>query len=550
MSHKNLKKAGLATMLLLSVWAFSPQEKYFEIAKNLDIFATLFQEVNKSYVDDVSPSDLMKTGIDAMLNKLDPYTNYIPEDRIEDYRTMTTGEYGGIGAVVGQRNGKVMIIMPNTGYAADKAGLRIGDQIVNIDGVDINEDNMGDISKFLKGEAGTEINIQVKRYGAEKPLTFSFEREKIKLDNVPYYGMVTEDIGLIQLTDFTRNASKEVKNALVELKDQGAEKIILDLRGNPGGLLSEAINISNIFVDKGLEIVSTKGKVKDWNRSHLALRPAVDTKIPLAVLINRSSASASEIVSGVMQDYDRGVLVGQRTFGKGLVQATRSLSYNSKLKVTVAKYYIPSGRCIQELDYTHRKLDGSVDKVPDSLRVAFKTRNGRTVYDGGGVAPDIDVDGKDFSQLTRSLILKGLIFEYSIIYRNTHDKIAAAKEFSLSDEEYQKFTAWLADKDYDYSTSTENMLEDLIATAKEESRYEEIKSEITSLEEKIQHDKKQDLIKFKPEIVEELEKEILAQYYFKDGEMESSFDDNKTILEAIQVLNDPVKYQSLLKGNK
>ena len=534
-------------MLLLSVWAFAPQEKYFEIAKNLDIFATLFQEVNKSYVDEVSPSDLMKTGINAMLSKLDPYTNYIPEDRIEDYRTMTTGEYGGIGAVVGQRNGKVTVIMPNAGYAADKAGLRIGDQIISIDGVEITEDNMYDISKFLKVEAGPDNSLQVKRYGEPKPLTFSFEREKIKLDNVPYYGMVTEDVGLIQLTDFTQNASKEVKNALVELKDQGAEKIILDLRGNPGGLLREAINISNVFVEKGLEIVSTKGKVKDWNRSHVALRPATDTDIPLAVLINRSSASASEIVSGVMQDYDRGVLIGQRTFGKGLVQATRSLSYNSKLKVTVAKYYIPSGRCIQELDYSHRKLDGSVDKIPDSLRMEFKTRNGRVVYDGGGVAPDIEAKRPDLSPITRSLINKGLLFEYSVVYRNTHDQIPPAKEFDISDQDFKEFEAWLSNKDYDYSTPTEELLTRLKDASQEEDRYDDIKKEIYSLSDKIQHDKKQDLKKFRKEICEELEKEILAQYYFKKGELEASFDDNGEILSAVEVLNNPSKYKRILE---
>ncbi|MGB0525197.1 MAG: S41 family peptidase [Flammeovirgaceae bacterium] len=548
MRRKHIKITAFLLVVVLGLTAYKPAEKYFEISKNLDIFATLYREVNKYYVDDVSPSELMKTGIDAMLNTLDPYTNYIPEDRIEDYRTITTGEYGGIGAVIGRRNDKVMVLMPNKGYPADRAGLEIGDEIIAIDGIQITERHIDDISKLLKGQAGTNLSLKIKRYGKNAPFDVTLKRERIKLNNVPYHGMVSEDIGMIQLTDFTRNASKEVKSALVSLKDKGAKKIILDLRGNPGGLLSEAINISNVFLPKGHEIVSTKGKIKDWNRMHKALNPAVDTDIPIAVLINGSSASASEIVSGVIQDYDRGVLVGSRSFGKGLVQATRSLTYNSKLKVTVAKYYIPSGRCIQEIDYSKRDDEGAAEKIPDSLRVAFKTKNGRVVYDGGGVMPDVEVKLDNFAPITVSLISKGLIFDYATKYKHDHAEIDPALSFSLSDEEYKEFMAWLGDKDYDYQTKVENSLKKLISSAKDDKYYEDIKTQIYALKTKISHNKESDLIKFKDQIREELEKEIVSRYYFQVGQIEASFDDNKEIKTAIELLNDTEKYNEILKG--
>ena len=550
MNKKLIKITAFLLVLVIGLTAYKPAEKYFEISKNLDIFATLYREVNKYYVDDVSPTDLMKTGIDAMLNTLDPYTNYIPEDRIEDYRTITTGEYGGIGAVIGRRNDKVMVLMPNEGYPADRAGLEIGDEIIEIDGIEITKRHIDDISKLLKGQAGTPLALKVKRYGKDQPFEVKLKRERIKLNNVPYHGMVTEDIGMIQLTDFTRNASKEVKSALIELKEKGAKKIILDLRGNPGGLLSEAINISNIFLPKGSEIVSTKGKIKDWNRMHKALNPAVDTEIPVAVLINGSSASASEIVSGVIQDYDRGVLVGNRSFGKGLVQATRSLSYNSKLKVTVAKYYIPSGRCIQEIDYSHRDNNGEAGKIPDSLRVAFKTKAGRVVYDGGGVKPDVEVKGDKLAPITRSLLSKGLIFDYATKYKHDHKEIPTATKFNLTEQEYNEFVEWLSSKDYDYSTRVEYSMEKLIESAKDDKYYDDIKGQIEALEKKITHNKESDLQKFKDQVREELEKEIASRYYFQIGQIEASFDDNEDIKAAIKVLNNSEKYNEILKGTK
>ncbi len=548
MKSKGFKITGILLVLAITLMSYKPSEKYFEIAKNLDIFATLFQEINKYYVEEVSPTDLMKTGIDAMLNKLDPYTNYISEDRIEDYRTISTGEYGGIGAVISTKNGRVMVVMPNEGYAADRAGLEIGDEIITIDGTDVRNRGISEVSKLLKGQANSEIELTIVRLGVLDPIDFKIKREKIKLKNVPYYGMVTDDIGMIQLTDFTRNASREVRDALIKLKDTGAKKIILDLRGNPGGLLSESIDISNIFIPKGSEIVSTKGKIKDWNRTHKAMNQAEDTDIPLVVLINNNSASAAEIVSGSIQDYDRGVLVGQRSFGKGLVQATRSLSYNSKLKVTVAKYYIPSGRCIQELDYGHRNSDGTVGKMPDSLRVAFKTKNGRVVYDGEGVSPDVEVEEADYAKITNSLVGKGILFDYATQFKHDNKEIAKAREFEMSDAEYAKFVVWAKKQDYSYQTNVEKSLENLIASAKKDKYYEDIKKQIYELEGKINTNKEDDLTNFKNEIREELEKEIISRYYLEKGQMEATFDDNEEIKTAIAILNDSERYEKILSG--
>ena len=540
----------LTVMVAGGFLAFNPpSDKYFEITKNLDIFATLYKEINTYYVDEVDPNKLIKTGINAMLESLDPYTNYIPEDDIEDYRTMTTGQYGGIGALIGTRNGKNMIIMPYEGFPAHDAGLKIGDEIIMVDGINVKDKAYTDISKLLRGQANSKLSIAVRRHGNEELITVEMTREKITIDNVQYHGMVADDVGYIKLTDFTTNAGKEVKNAVVELKEQGAQKFILDLRDNPGGLLNEAVNVSNIFVPKGSEIVSTKGKMTDWNKTYKALNPSVDTEMPLVVLTSRSSASASEIVAGVVQDYDRGVLVGQKTFGKGLVQATRPLTYNSQLKVTTAKYYIPSGRCIQAIDYSHRNDDGSVGKVPDSLKVAFKTRNGRTVYDGGGVDPDIVVNLEYLAPIAVSLISKGLIFDYATEYHYTHPTIAPSREFKLSDEEYQKFVYWLKDKDYDYTTRVESSIDDLIETAKKEKYYEDIDEQIYSLKEKVQHNKDTDLQKFKADIKQILEEEISSRYYLRKGVVETSFSSDETINAAVEVLNDKPRYTEILQNN-
>lgn len=551
-----MKKRGILFTIaaVLSAAVFfsfnTPDERYADITRNLDIFATLFKEVNAYYVDEVNPNTLIKTGIDAMLLSLDPYTNYIPEDDIEDYRTMTTGEYGGIGAVIGERNGKSMIMMPYEGFPAYKSGLEIGDQILKIDGVDVKGKSTSDISQLLKGQANTKFVITIKRYGEDKPQEIEITREKITIDNVPYFGILKGNIGYIKLSDFTQGAGKEVKRAVEQLKKEGATKVILDLRDNPGGLLNEAVNVSNVFIDQGMEVVNTKGKVTDWNKEYDALNPTTDTQIPMVVVTSSRSASAAEIVSGVIQDYDRGVLVGEKTYGKGLVQATRPLSYNSQLKITTAKYYIPSGRCIQAINYSQRNEDGTPAVVPDSLKSAFKTKSGRIVYDGGGVDPDVLVEPAMPASILISLVMKGLIFDYALEYHLHHPNIAPAMDFKLTDKEYQEFVAWLQDKEYDYTTKVEKTIETLRKFAKTEKYYNNISAEIDVLESKVIHNKEQDLMEFSAEIKAELEERIVEHYYLMKGSFEASFDNDSQIQAAINILNNSDEYTSILKPGK
>ncbi|HEX8505122.1 MAG TPA: S41 family peptidase [Hymenobacter sp.] len=544
---KLLATLALSTLGLVSFRAASDNERYFEIAKNLDIFATLFKEVNTYYVDEVTPAKLVKTGIDAMLRSLDPYTNYIPEDDIEDFRTMTTGQYGGIGASVVKRNGKTVVQTAYEGYPAQKAGLLPGDEILDINGVVVDKKSNSDISKLLKGQANSIVKLLVTRYGQDKPIQIDITRDKIQVDNVPYTGMISGDVGYFQLGGFTVDAGREVRAAVTKLKEQGAKKIVFDIRDNPGGLLNEAVNISNLFIDKGLDVVSTKGKVTEWNKTYKALDQPLDTQIPVAIITSNRSASASEIVSGVLQDYDRAVVVGERTFGKGLVQATRPLSYNSQLKVTTAKYYIPSGRCIQEIDYAHRSEDGTLGKFPDSLRTAFKTTAGRTVYDGGGVAPDIEVQDREIADITRVLLQKSYLFDYATRYRAEHASIPAARAFKLSDADYQKFVGFLQGKNISYSTDAEKSLTELSKKVKEEKHYDDVKAELEAIRKKVTVNKANDLQRFKPEIKELLEQEIVSRYYFEKGRTEAGFDDDPNIIQAVAVLNDPNRYAALLK---
>ena len=531
----------------LAFVSFKQDDRLFEIARNLDIYATLFKELNAYYVDEINPNQLIKTSIDNMLRSLDPYTVYYAEDDIEDYMTMTTGKYNGIGAIVSSAEGKHTVMMVYEDTPAQKSGLQLGDEIVKINGIDLSGREDFDTGKLLKGQTQTSVKLTVKRYGTTKPIDISLNRDIVKVTNVPYYGMLNEDVGYIDLKDFTATASREVRNAFQELKGKGMKYVVLDLRDNPGGLLNMAIEVSNIFIPKGEEIVSTKGKVTDWNKVYTAYNPALDTEIPVVVLTNNRSASAAEIVSGVIQDYDRGVLIGQRTYGKGLVQTTRDLSFNTKMKITTAKYYIPSGRCIQAIDYSHRNDDGSVGKVPDSLMTEFKTKNGRSVYDGGGILPDIITEKETYSPLAVSLGRNRLFFDYAVRYHFEHPTVKPAREFQLSDADYNAFVKWLGDKEYDYTTQVERDLNDLEASAKKEKSLEVIEDQLKALKSKLSHSKDNDLQIFKPEIKKILEEEIIKHYYLEKGMREASFKEDAEVKAALALFKDTARYGQLLK---
>jgi carboxyl-terminal processing protease len=534
-------------MAIFSVLSYGFSEDYFEISKNLDIFSTLFRELSMYYVDDADPGKLMKKGIDSMLESLDPYTNYIPESEIEDYRFMTTGQYGGIGAGIRQREDYVVITDPYEGYPAQKADIRAGDIILEVDGKSAKGKKSDEMSKILKGSAKTSVRLLIKREGESAPIEKVVTREEIKIKSVPYSGMVSPGTGYIKLNQFTESAGKDVKDAFMELKKNPDLKyIILDLRGNPGGLLNEAVNIANIFIGKGQQIVSTKGKIKESDKIYRALDPAVDTQIPIAVLVNSGLASASEIVSGAIQDLDRGIVIGQRTYGKGLVQTTRPLSYNSQLKVTTAKYYTPSGRCIQALDYTHRNEDGSVGKIPDSLITEFKTQAGRIVYDGGGVAPDVPVEAPGFSNIATTLLAKFLIFDFATAYKQGHPSIAPARDFRLADSEFDEFTRFIATKDYDYVSKSEKILNELKENAEKEKAFEDIKGEFEMLKNRLANNKKSDLIRFKAEVMQLLNEEIVSRYYFQKGKIELGLARDEEVQKAIEILRDQKKYASIL----
>lgn len=545
-----MRKTGiflLVSAVIITLLSFTkPAERYFEIAKNLDIFATLFKEVNALYVDEVNPNKLVRTGIDAMLNSLDPYTNYIPEDEVEDFRTMNTGQYGGIGAVTREFGNRTVVTMVMDGYAAQKGGLKIGDEIVKIDDIKLSDVSREETNHLMKGQVGTPLRITVKRIGSNDPIELNFKREKIKVSNVPYYGMVATDVGYVQLSDFTPDAGKEVRNAMVALKDQGAKSIILDLRGNPGGLLMEAVNTANLFLPKGQKVVSTKGKIAENNASYETQYPPVDTEIPLVVLINRGSASASEIVAGTVQDYDRGIILGEKSFGKGLVQVSRQLSYNSQLKVTTAKYYTPTGRCIQVLDYSHRRNDGSVGSIPDSLKRPFKTTNGRTVYDGGGIEPDIKTVAVEAHPLTQVLYDQGFICDYATQYAFKHAQAPDPKTFRLSDEEYQQFVSWMKGKNYTYQSYLEYQLQEFEREAKKERYFGELKGQLEAIQNKIAESKKNELVLYKDQVKMLLEEDIVARYHLERGSIETGFKYDTDVTKAVEILHNQAQYKKLL----
>jgi carboxyl-terminal processing protease len=524
--------------------------KNFEIAKNLDIYFSLFRELNTFYVDEIEPGKLIKESIDEMLKSLDPYTNYIPESDIEDFRFMTTGEYGGIGALISKRGNEILISEPYENFPAHKAGLRAGDVLLEVSGKSTEGMSTEDVSNLLKGSAGQTIKVKIKRFAEKKPLEIDIVREKITIEPISYSGMIDNETGYIYLSNFTKDCAEKVKKAFLELKEvNGAKRLVLDLRGNPGGLLIEAVNLCNIFIPKDQEVVSTKGKVSDWDKSYKTTGNPVDTLIPLVVLVNRGSASASEIVAGTIQDLDRGVVIGSRTFGKGLVQTTRDLSYNTKLKITTAKYYIPSGRCIQALDYSHRNEDGSVGHVPDSLITEFTTLNGRKVYDGGGVAPDIKVDDKELSNLSIELVSQFKLFDFATKFRSGRESIPPLTQFNIDDNIYADFINYVETSGFTYTSETQEILKELRKSAKSEKYLDLAGEQISALEKSLTPDLDRDLNRFRDEVSMLLKNEIVTRYYFQRGSSQAAIENDDAVKKAIEILANKEEYGKVLCPN-
>lgn len=544
-----LRKCLVLSALAIGIISFSFVEDLFQVSKNIDIFASVYKQLSINYVDEVNSSKIMKTGIDAMLEELDPYTEYIPESDIEDYKLKyVSTQYGGIGATISSRNGKVIVSEPYHGFPAQKADVRAGDEILEINGVSLKGKNNEQVSSMLKGSKGIALTLLILRPATPKAIEKNLIREEIRQDNVPYYGMLANNVGYIKLNKFLENSAKEVKDALVDLKKNNLSGLVLDLRYNGGGILQEAVKIVNLFVDKGVTVVIQKGRNSEKSITYNTFNLPEEANLPLVVLVNNRSASASEIVAGSLQDLDRAVIIGQRSFGKGLVQQTFNLPYNSLVKVTVAKYYTPSGRCIQALDYTHRDTDGIVVKVSDSLITEYKTKAGRSVYDGSGIFPDIFVKPVKYNLITQILATKYHIFDYATQYRNEKESIPDAKAFRLTDVEYDKFISYLSSRDYSYNTRTEKLLNELGEEAERESKLGDIKSELEALRLKVSLSKKNDLMQFKDEIRKVLESEIVSRYYFEKGRLEQGFKYDNDLNESLKIIGNKSVVASILNG--
>ena len=541
----------LILALLLPIGLFAQEKQNnFEIAKSLDIYNSLLRELNLNYVDEINPGELNETAIKAMLDGLDPYTVFIPESDIENAKFMTTGEYGGIGAIIQYDGEFTRISDPYYGWPAQKAGIIAGDVILEVNGVDCKKKNTQEVSNLLKGQPGTEVTLKLKRYGQEKPIEKTLKREKVKIDNIPYYKLFDNGIAYLQLSGFTRDAAKEVKEKFAEMRKKGQLKgFVLDLRGNGGGLMNEAVDIVNMFIPKGKPVVSMKGKAATANSLHPTNNDPVDLDIPLAILVDGNSASASEIVAGAIQDYDRGVIIGERTFGKGLVQNILPLSYNTQMKVTVAHYYIPSGRCIQEIDYSHKK--DTTQTKNDTLGKAFKTIHGRTVYEGHGIMPDVKVKRDPYAIVTAYLYGKNYIFDYANKYYSEHKSIDSADRFQIDEATYQDFMKFVKDKKFSYTTESEKAIEKLKKTAKDEGYLDKIKPQIELLEKNLAAEKANDLISNRKDIEELLRSEIVGRYYYQRGRIVASLNDDPDLKRAFEILlntNGKDEYHSILSG--
>ena len=546
-----MKKTLVSLCLLtlcLGAGLHAQTDKGFEISKNLEIFSNVYKTLHMNYVDDVDPGKAMKTAIDAMLASMDPYTNYFPESDMEDVKMQVLGQYGGVGSLIHQEGKNIYVSEPYEGLPADKAGLKAGDRILAVNGESTEGKNTADVSSAMRGQAGTNVTLRLERDGKEFDVTLT--RAEIHLPNVSYSGMVKGNIGYIRLDEFTQDAAKNVREAFKNLKRDHPDMkgVILDLRGNGGGLMNEAVDIVNIWVKPNELVVETKGKIAARNIKSRTRMAAEDLKIPVAVLINEHSASASEIVSGSLQDLDRAVIIGDRSYGKGLVQNILPMPYNSQMKVTVSKYFIPSGRCIQAIDYSRRDENGRAVKVPDSLKTAFKTRNGRTVYDGFGIEPDVEVEHPNSSLVTVALYNKRLFFSYATKFVREHPTIASPREFTITDDIYQDFVNFLSDKSYEYTTYTERLLEEMHKVAEEENYMDEIKQQLESLEKTFKDAKKADLMRNREDISQYLRDEILVRYYYQKGRIEGSLGDDPDILKAVEVLSNPEEYNRIL-GN-
>jgi len=544
---KNIHILILALLLPIGLIAQEKQNN-FEIAKSLDIYNSLLRELNLNYVDEINPGELNETAIKAMLDGLDPYTVFIPESDIENAKFMTTGEYGGIGALIQYDGEFTRISEPYYGWPAQKAGLIAGDAILEVNGVDCKKKNTQQVSELLKGQPGTEVTLKVQRYGVDKPIEKTLKREKVKIENIPYYKVFDNGVAYLSLSGFTRDAAKEMKEKFLEMrKDHQLKGFVLDLRGNGGGLMNEAVDIVNLFIPKGKPVVSMRGKAASSNSLHSTSNEPVDLEIPLAVLVDGNSASASEIVAGAIQDYDRGVIIGERTFGKGLVQNILPLSYNTQMKVTVAHYYIPSGRCIQEIDYSHKK--DTVQKTTDSLGRAFKTMAGRTVYEGHGITPDVKVKRDPYATVTAYLYGKSYIFDYANKFYSEHKSIDSADRFKIDEATYQDFMKFVKDKNFSYTTESEKTLEKLRTVAKEEGYLEQIKPQIEQLEKNLEADKANDLLKNRKDIEELLLSEIVGRYYYQKGRIISALQNDPDLERAFEILlntNGKDEYHTIL----